>query len=211
MRHPLFKILALIIFIYSCKSDKTDRPIVEVLSSEKTINMDSISSNVYKMTHNSSLKLSAENQSIFLEAYYKKEKGLGYSLGHTIIYSCDFSTASYIIVEEGDSVLKTFNIDHDRKHRLPFTKKASQVAGGKLTLYASRWISAAFMKSNNNVLKGGNLLPELYQPRANYYANFIEPSEAESVPIWGLTIQNVTMAVSVGNLVFIQPRRSAIS
>ncbi|MCL4157713.1 UNVERIFIED_CONTAM: hypothetical protein GTU68_017546 [Idotea baltica] len=140
-------------------------------------------------------KLTEENQSKFLEAYYNKETGIGYSLGRTIIHSCDFSTASYTYVEEGDSELKTFNIDHDRKYRLPFTKKAIEAAGGKLTMYASPWSPPAFMKSNNNMLKGGKLLPEFYQSWANYYAKFIKAYEAEGIPIWGLTIQNEPMAV----------------
>ena len=140
-------------------------------------------------------KLTEDNQSKFLEAYYSQEKGIGYSLGRTTIHSCDFSTASYTYVEEGDSELKTFNIDHDKKHKLPFTKKAIQAAGGKLTMYASPWSPPAFMKTNNNMLKGGKLLPEFYQPWANYYAKFIKAYEAEGVPIWGLTIQNEPMAV----------------
>ncbi|GAA4891763.1 glycoside hydrolase family 30 protein [Flaviramulus aquimarinus] len=140
-------------------------------------------------------KLTETNQSKFLEAYYNKETGIGYSLGRTIIHSCDFSTASYTYIEEGDSELKTFNIEHDKKYRLPFTKKAIEAAGGKLTMYASPWSPPAFMKTNNNMLKGGKLKPEFYQPWANYYAKFIKAYEAEGIPIWGLTIQNEPMAV----------------
>ena len=139
-------------------------------------------------------KLSEENQERFLEAYYSKEKGIGYSLGRTIIHSCDFSTASYTYIDEGDTELKTFNIDHDRKYRLPFTKRAIEAAGGKLTMYASPWSPPAFMKTNNNMLKGGKLKPEFYQPWANYYAKFIKAYEKEGIPIWGLTIQNEPMA-----------------
>ena len=140
-------------------------------------------------------KLTEENQEKFLEAYYDKEKGIGYSLGRTIIHSCDFSTGSYTYVEEGDAELKTFNIDHDREYRLPFTKKAIAAAGGKLTMYASPWSPPAFMKTNNNMLQGGKLKPEFFQPWANYYVKFIEAYEAEGIPIWGLTIQNEPMAV----------------
>jgi glucosylceramidase len=140
-------------------------------------------------------KLPEANQSKFLEAYYNQEKGIGYSLGRTIIHSCDFSTESYTYIKEGDAELKTFNIDHDRKFRLPFTKKAIEAAGGELTMYASPWSPPAFMKSNNNLLKGGKLLPKFYQPWANYYAKFIKAYESEGVPIWGLTIQNEPMAV----------------
>jgi glucosylceramidase len=140
-------------------------------------------------------KLSEEKQKQFLDAYYNKEKGIGYSLGRTIIHSCDFSSASYTYVDEGDKELTTFNIEHDKKYRLPFTKKAIEAAGGKLTMYASPWSPPAFMKTNNNMLQGGKLLPEFFQPWANYYAKFIKAYEAEGVPIWGLTIQNEPMAV----------------
>jgi glucosylceramidase len=245
MRHPLFKILVLIIFLYSCKSGKIDDPIIEELLNEKPISMDQISSKVYITAHSSTLKLSEtgslrfedfkqpletessiivdpskefqtfigiggaltdaaaetfyklteDNQSKFLEAYYNQDKGIGYSLGRTTIHSCDFSTASYNYIEEGDSELKTFNIDHDRTYRLPFTKKVIEAAGGKLTMYASPWSPPAFMKTNNNMLKGGKLKPEFYQSWANYYAKFIKAYEAEGIPIWGLTIQNEPMAV----------------
>jgi len=140
-------------------------------------------------------KLSKENQKLFMQAYYSVDKGIGYSLGRTIIHSCDFSTESYTYIEEGDSALSTFNIDRDKKYRLPFTKKAIEAAGGKLTMYASPWSPPAFMKTNNNMLQGGKLKPEFYQPWANYYTKFIKAYEKEGVPIWGLTIQNEPMAV----------------
>lgn len=140
-------------------------------------------------------KLSEANQALFLEAYYSKENGIGYTLGRTIIHSCDFSSGSYTYVDEGDSDLKSFNIDHDKKYRLPFTKKAIEAAGGKLTMYASPWSPPAFMKTNNNMLRGGKLKPEFFQPWANYYVKFIKAYEAEGIPIWGLTIQNEPMAV----------------
>jgi len=140
-------------------------------------------------------KLSKENQDCFMEAYYHPEKGIGYTLARTIIHSCDFSSESYTYIEKGDSALITFNIDRDKQFRIPFTKKAIQAAGGKLTMYASPWSPPAFMKTNNNMLRGGKLKPEFYQPWANYYAKFIKAYEQEGIPIWGLTIQNEPMAV----------------
>ncbi|WP_291846395.1 glycoside hydrolase family 30 beta sandwich domain-containing protein [Lutibacter sp.] len=139
-------------------------------------------------------KLTEDQQKLFMEAYYSVDKGIGYSLGRTIIHSCDFSTASYTYIEEGDADLKTFNIEHDRQYRLPFTKLAIAAAGGKLTMYASPWSPPAFMKTNNNMLQGGKLKPEFYEPWANYYAKFIKAYEKEGIPIWGLTIQNEPMA-----------------
>jgi glucosylceramidase len=50
------------------------------------------------------------------------------------------------------------------------------------------------MKENNDMLHGGKLKPEFYQPWANYFAKFINAYEREGIPIWGLTIQNEPMA-----------------
>ena len=140
-------------------------------------------------------KLNEDQQKLFLEAYYSIDKGIGYSLARTIIHSCDFSSASYTYVEEGDKELKTFNIDHDKQYRIPFTKLAIEAAGGDLLMYASPWSPPAFMKTNNNMLQGGKLKPEFYQSWATYYAKFIKAYEKEGIPIWGLSIQNEPMAV----------------
>ena len=139
-------------------------------------------------------KLSKEKQQELLNAYYNKEKGIGYSLLRTTIHSSDFSSGSYTYIKDGDKDLKTFNIDHDRQYRIPMLKEAIKTAGGKLLLYVSPWSPPAFMKSNGSMLKGGTLLPEYYQSWANYYTKFIKAYEKEGMPIWGLTVQNEPMA-----------------
>ncbi len=140
-------------------------------------------------------KLSKEKQIEFLNAYYSVEKGIGYSLARTNIHSCDFSSGSYTYVNESDKELKTFSIQHDKQFRIPLIKKAIETAGGKLLLYGSPWSPPAFMKDNNNMLKGGKLLPEFYQSWANYYTKFIKAYESEGIPVWGITLQNEPMAV----------------
>ncbi|NUN71367.1 MAG: glycosyl hydrolase, partial [Bacteroidetes bacterium] len=119
-------------------------------------------------------KLSPAKQKEFMTAYYDKENGIGYTLGRTSIHSCDFSSASFTYVKEGDKELRSFSIDHDRKFRLPFIKSAIAAAGGQLMMYASPWSPPAFMKSNKNMLQGGKLLPEYYQSWALYYTKFIK-------------------------------------
>lgn len=140
-------------------------------------------------------KLPADKQEELLTAYYDPEKGIGYTLCRTPIHSCDFSNESFTYIEEGDRELKTFSIEPDRKFRIPLIKRATEVAGGELLLYASPWSPPAFMKDNQNMLKGGKLLPEYYEAWAMYYAKFIKAYEAEGMPIWGITIQNEPMAV----------------
>lgn len=139
-------------------------------------------------------KLSKEKQKELLEAYFSGEKGIGYTLGRTTIHSSDFSSGSYTYIEEGDKELKTFSIAHDRQFRIPLIRRAIAEAGGKFNLLASPWSPPAFMKSNKSMLKGGSLLPEYYQPWANYFVKYIRAYEREGIPIWGVTIQNEPMA-----------------
>lgn len=138
-------------------------------------------------------KLSPEKQQELLDAYYSKN-GINYSLMRTSIHSCDFSSTSYTYIQEGDNDLKTFNIEPDRKFRIPLIKKAFESVGANMTLFVSPWSPPAFMKDNNNMLHGGKLLPEYYQAWANYFVKFIREYEKEGIPIWGLTIQNEPMA-----------------
>ena len=138
--------------------------------------------------------LPKDKQEEFLKAYYSLDEGIGYTLARTHIHSCDFSEGSYTYVSDEDKELKTFNIDPDKELRIPLIKKATAMAGGKLPLYVSPWSPPAFMKSNNNMLQGGKLLPEFGAAWALYYAKFIKAYEKEGMPIWGLTIQNEPMA-----------------
>lgn len=139
-------------------------------------------------------KLSKEKQAEFLKAYYDKSSGIGYSLLRTTIHSSDFASGSYTYIKEGDKELKSFNIDHDRKYRLPFIKRILATAGGQITTYCSPWSPPAFMKSNGSMLKGGSLLPEFNQAWANYYVKYIKAFEKEGIPIWATSVQNEPMA-----------------
>ena len=139
-------------------------------------------------------KLSAAKQRELLDAYFDPAKGIAYTIGRTNIHSCDFSSASYTYVDEGDKALKSFSVEHDRKFRIPFIKQALATAGGKLTLFASPWSPPAFMKTNNDMLHGGKLKPEFRQAWANYFTKFIKAYEKEGIPIWGVTVQNEPMA-----------------
>lgn len=139
-------------------------------------------------------KLPEDKQREMLRAYFDAQEGLGYSFARTNIHSCDFSSESYTYVTEGDKELKSFSIDHDKRYRIPFIKRALAAAGGKLTTFASPWSPPAFMKDNRDMLHGGKLRPEFYQAWANYYAKFIKAYQGEGIPIWGVTVQNEPMA-----------------
>ncbi len=141
-------------------------------------------------------KLPPKEQQEVLELLFDKDKGNGFSLGRTNIHSCDFSSASYTYAEvPGDSLLKNFTIQHDLQYKIPFIKAAMAKAGKDFLLYASPWSPPAWMKTNNDMLHGGKLLPEYDRTWANYFVRFVQEYEKAGVPIWGLTVQNEPMAV----------------
>ena len=139
-------------------------------------------------------KLNDAQQDRLLQSLYGKD-GIGYNIIRTSIHSSDFGLGSHTYIEEGDAELKTFSIEKDKEKRLPFIKRAINLIEDDLVFYASPWSPPAFMKSNNNMLQGGKLLPEFRQAWANYYVKFIKAYEEEGIPVWGLTIQNEPMAI----------------
>jgi glucosylceramidase len=139
-------------------------------------------------------KLPADKQEELLRAYYSSNNGIGYTLARTNINSCDFSSASYTYVNDKDDNLNSFSIEQDRKFKIPFIKRARQMAGEPFNLYVSPWSPPAWMKDNGNMLQGGKLLPLYRNAWANYFVKFINAYESEGIPVWGLSVQNEPMA-----------------
>lgn len=150
-------------------------------------------------------KLPREGQEEVLRAYYDTRTGIGYTLARTNINSCDFSSGSYIYVDEGDSSLKSFSIAHDQQFKIPLIRKAMTASGNRLKLFASPWSPPAFMKDNHDMLHGGKLRPEYADSWARYYARFIKSYRAAGVPVWGITIQNEPMATQTWESCIYQP------
>ncbi len=141
-------------------------------------------------------KLPKAKQDELIDAYFSTKKGIGYSLCRTHINSCDFSSSSYAYADvANDTLLEKFSIAHDRQYRIPLIKAAQAKANGSLQFFASPWSPPAWMKDNNNMLKGGKLKPEFYQAWANYYVRFLEEYKKEGINFWGFSIQNEPMAV----------------
>lgn len=138
-------------------------------------------------------KLPKEKQNELMKAYFSKE-GLAYNLVRTNMNSCDFSSDSYTYVQDNDKGLKTFNIQHDERFKIPMIQWAKKEIGKDFVFYFSPWSPPAWMKSNNNMLKGGQLLKEYYPNWANYYVKFIKEYEKRGIPVWGLSVQNEPMA-----------------
>ena len=143
-------------------------------------------------------KLSPEKQQEFLTACFDPELGNGYTLCRTTIHSSDYSGEMYSYDDvEGDTKLEQFSVEHDRRYRLSFIQRALKTAQGNIKIFASPWSPPAWMKTNNNMLYGGTLLPEYRQTWADYFVKYIRAYEQEGIPIWGLTVQNEALAVQV--------------
>ncbi len=143
-------------------------------------------------------QLPAASQERFLKASFDPVDGNGYTLCRTTIHSCDYATGMYTYDEvPGDTALAHFSIEHDRKNRLPFIKRALAVANGGLRLYASPWSPPGWMKTNGEMKHGGKLKPEYRQTWADYFVKYVKAYAAEGVPIWGLTVQNEALATQV--------------
>ena len=141
-------------------------------------------------------KLPKNKQSEILEAYFDREKGIGYSLCRTHIHSCDFSSESYSYAEVGgDTALDNFSIEHDNQYKIPFIKEALAKSGNEMKLFASPWSPPAWMKTNNNMLEGGSLKPEYFQTWADYFVKFFDAYKKQGIDFCGLTVQNEPLAV----------------
>ncbi|HAD11640.1 MAG TPA: glycosyl hydrolase, partial [Saprospirales bacterium] len=49
------------------------------------------------------------------------------------------SSDMYTYVQDDDYALKTFNIEHDLRFKIPFIQKAITASGGKMNLFVSPW------------------------------------------------------------------------
>jgi len=139
-------------------------------------------------------KLSPAKQKEFMDAHFDPQKGIGYSIVRTNINSCDFSSDMYTYVKDGDKELKSFDISHDKKYKIPMIKEAMKTKGSNMTFFASPWSPPAWMKDNNSMLQGGKLKKEYYDSWALYYTKFIKEYEKNGMPVWGISIQNEPMA-----------------
>ena len=137
--------------------------------------------------------LSPELQKEVIDLYFSKS-GLDLNFCRTHINSADYGVDEYTYVEDGDTELKTFSIDRERKDILPMIKAACKT-NPDMWLFASPWSPPAWMKDNRQVIQGGRLLPEFYPAWAKYFALYLDAYKKEGIDFFGVTIQNEAKAV----------------
>ena len=143
-------------------------------------------------------KLPPAAQERFLKACFDPVEGNAYTLCRTTIHSCDYADEMYTYDDvAGDRDLKAFTIAHDRRYRIPLIQRAQAAAKGNLKIFASPWSPPAWMKTNQDMLHGGKLLPEYRQTWAEYFVKYLQAYGAAGIPVWGITVQNEAMATQV--------------
>jgi glucosylceramidase len=136
-------------------------------------------------------KIGAQKRAAILKSYFSPYFGSGYTVCRTNLQSCDFCVAKYSYDSiPGDYALNNFSIQHETQWMIPTIKEAMTVPGAAIKIFASPWSPSAWMKTNNNMLNGGSLLPACANAWALFFVKYIEAMDAAGIPIWGVTIQN---------------------
>lgn len=106
------------------------------------------------------LSLLPQQQEEILRGYFDPKDGLGYKLCRIHMNSCDFCTDSYSCDDvEGDTDLKYFNIERDKKMVIPLLKRIKEYCPD-LKILVSPWSPPAWMKTNGDMCHGGKLKDE---------------------------------------------------
>jgi glucosylceramidase len=136
-------------------------------------------------------KIGAPKRAAILKDYFSPYTGSGYTVCRTQLQSCDFSVAKYSYDDvAGDYQLANFSLQHETTWMIPCIREAMAIAGSDIKVFASPWSPSAWMKSNNNMLNGGTLLPACQDAWALMFVKYIQGMKDNGVPIWGVTIQN---------------------
>ncbi|KAI9560631.1 hypothetical protein GHT06_011581 [Daphnia sinensis] len=136
-------------------------------------------------------KLSLPAQQLLLSSYFGT-LGIEYGIGRVPIAGSDFSTYPYSYDDfPGDTTLSNFSLtEEDLVFKIPFINWAKTISSKPIKLFSSPWSGPAWMKSNNDFSGFGHLLPENYQPWAEYFAKFFEEYRKHDINFWALTAQN---------------------
>jgi glucosylceramidase len=132
-----------------------------------------------------------------LRAYFDPIEGNRYSFCRTHVNSCDFSTENYSYCEkDGDLELETFDISRDERTLIPLVRRAMDIAGRPLRIFASPWSPPAWMKTTRRMNCGGSLERRYYDVWARYLVRYLEEYKKRGIEIWGMTCQNEPLAIT---------------
>ena len=123
-----------------------------------------------------------------LESIYGKD-GLNLSVARLAIGSCDYSAEIYTYDDcPGDTELKHFSIERDRKYILPMIKEILEIRPD-LYIFASPWSPPGWMKTGGFIC-GGYMRTKYIDVFADYVIKYLKAYGAEGIHISAVTPQN---------------------
>jgi glucosylceramidase len=128
-----------------------------------------------------------------LRMYFDPNDGIGYTLARTHMTSCDFSLRSWSLDDSaGDQSLRKFSLAPMRGEQLPLIRDVQKIMGkDRFKLVASPWSPPAWMKTNGEMINGGELRDDAKNAWAEYYVRFVKAMrDDEKILVWALTVQN---------------------
>lgn len=115
--------------------------------------------------------------------------GISLNLIRQPMGSCDYNINLYTYDNEpGDTELKKFSIDPDRKYIIPSIKDALSI-NREIRIIASPWSAPGWMKTSGSII-GGELKPGFYNTYAMYFVKFIKSYQNEGIHVYAITPQN---------------------
>ena len=148
---------------------------------------DAAGSNIASLSKNSLANL--------LNSYFSSD-GIEFNIIRVPLAGTDFSLREYSYDDNpNDFNLTKFSLSkEDTEWKIPFIQSALSISKKNISLFASAWTAAPWMKTNNDYKGNGTLIgPEgglYYQIWANYYLKFFQEYRKNGIEFWGVTGQN---------------------
>ncbi|XP_054158414.1 putative glucosylceramidase 3 [Oppia nitens] len=128
--------------------------------------------------------------------YFSKD-GIEYSVNRVPIAGCDYSARGYEYDDKGeDKTLANWKLEReDYDYKIPYIKRAKELATHEIRLFGSPWSAPSWMKTNNDIRNGGTIKGEVgteyWQIYAKYLIKYLdEYKNKHNITHWGLTVLN---------------------
>jgi len=138
-------------------------------------------------------RVGSANKARIIDAYFRKDVGLGFNIARLHMNSCDFSDGNWTCTpKENDFELESFTTERYDEIMLPLARLAGEAAGSPLKLMASPWSPPAWLKDNGRMCNGGQLKKDEKSQRtwAQYYVRFARELKEKGLPLFCFSVQN---------------------
>lgn len=139
----------------------------------------------------------AQREQAMKDLFTRVGRGIGVSFVRNPMGASDLARFHYsyddLPAGQTDPKLEHFSIEHDRKDIIPLMKQALRL-NPSLKVMANPWSPPGWMKTSGGMI-GGELLPNMYRPFAEYFVKYIQGYGAEGIPIHYISLQNEPLYV----------------